>query len=240
MKRFLPLATFLYAATVFAQPATVSPREPALIETISITGTGKVTVTPDRYTFNVGVQTVGATVDDAVRENNQRIAAVVAALKKAGATDAEVRTSNFSIMPQQDYSQGRMPRILGYQVNNTVTVTRKSVTDAGKLLQAALNAGVNTSSGLQFEVSDQSKGRDEGLRGAFNDAKAKASLLAQAAGRTLGRAMSITEGAAAERPPIVYGKAAGVVAQAAVAESVTVESGTQEQTYMVSVIFELK
>lgn len=240
MKRFLPLATIFWALTISAQPATYPPREPALIETISVTGMGKVTVTPDRYTFNVGVQTVGATVDDSVRENNQRIAAVVAALKKAGATDAEVRTSNFSIMPQQDYTQGHMPRILGYQVNNTVTVTRKSVTDAGKLLQAALNAGVNTSSGLQFEVSDLTRGRDEGLRGAFNDAKAKAALLAQAAGRTLGRAMSITEGGAQERPPMVYGKSMGVVAQAAVAESVTVESGTQEQTYTVSVIFELK
>ena len=167
-----------------------------------------------------------------------RTAEVVAALKKAGATESEIRTSNFSIYPQQDYQQGKLPRILGYQVNNSVTVTRDKIGDAGKLLQAALNAGVNTSSGLQFLVSDPSRGRDEGLQAAFTDAKAKASVLARAAGRTLGRALSISEGVEPSRPPIAY-KAMGVAAQA-VSEEVPVESGTQEVSYTVSVTFELK
>jgi uncharacterized protein YggE len=240
MKRFLPLATICFTFAAAAQTAvSMPPREPAFFETVSVTGTGKATLVPDRYSFNVGVQSVAATVDEAVRDNNDRIAAVVAALKKNGATDAEVHTANFSITPQQDYSQGRMPRILGYQVNNTVTVTRKSVADAGKLLQAAINAGVNTSSGLQFEVSDPARGRDEGLRAAFADARAKAALLATAAGRTLGRALSITEGSAPERPPVVYARAMAGVAAAA-QTPVTIEPGTEEQSYTVSVIFELR
>jgi uncharacterized protein YggE len=199
MKRFLPLFITLVAVGALAQTQT-----PSIVpsgETISVTGTGRANVTPDRVTFTVGVQTVADTVEKAVNENNARVAAVVAALKKEGAKDSEVRTANFSIFPQQDYSQGRLPRILGYQVSNNVTVTRDKVADAGRLLQAAVNAGVNTSSGLQFEVADPNKGRDQGLKAAYDDARTKATLLAQAAGRSLGRAVTISEGAAQQPIP---------------------------------------
>lgn len=231
MKRFLILVSIFCAAAVFAQNATPQP------ETVSVTGNGHATVTPDRYSFNVGVQTLALTVDDAVRENNARVAAVIAALKKAGAQEKEIRTSSFSIYPQQDYQQGKMPRITGYQVSNSVTVTRDKVGDAGKLLQAAIGAGVNTASGLQFEVSDPTRGRDEGLRSAFNDARSKAALLASAAGRTLGRALSITEGGAQAPPPIP--RMMAMRAEAAQSE-VPVESGTQELSYSVGVVFELR
>src|SRR5437763_12996288 len=188
MKRFLTLISIVCASATFAQNAT-----PPLVESVTVTGNGHVSLAPDRYTFTVGVQTIAATVDDGARENNARVAAVIAALKQAGAKNDEIRTSSFSIYPQQDYQQGRAPSITGYQISNNVTVTRDKVGDAGKLLQAAINAGVNTSSGLQFEVSDPARGRDEGLRAAFDDAKSKASLLAAAAGRTLGRAITISE-----------------------------------------------
>jgi uncharacterized protein len=230
MKRFLALVTLIFAATAIAQNATPP------IESVTVSGIGRVTLTPDRYTFTVGVQTVAATVDDALRENNSRVAAVIAALKKNGAKDSEIRTSSFSIYPQQDYQQGHLPRITGYQVNNSITVKRDQVGDAGKLLQAAVSAGVNTSSGLQFEVSDPTRGRDEGLRAAFNDAKAKAALLAAAAGRPLGRALYINEDGASQPPPIPRPMAM----KAEVQQEVPVEAGTQELTFSITATFELR
>jgi uncharacterized protein YggE len=234
MKTFL--TALLIATTAFAASAQPAPPE----ETVSVTGTGKATVTPDRFSFNVGVHTVGQTVDAALNENNARVAAVIAALKKAGATDKEIQTSGFSIYPQQDYQQGKLPTILGYQVQNTITVRRPQIGDAGKLLQVAVNAGVNTSSGLQFEVSDPARGRDQGLSAAYADAKAKAALLAQAAGRTLGRALSISEGAQIT-PPRPYPMAGRVAAmESRVQQDVPVEAGSQEVVYTVTVVFQLR
>jgi uncharacterized protein YggE len=239
MQTFLS-AVFLVAATAtFAQsPASVTPFAPQA-ETVSVTGIGRTTLTPDRYTFSVGVQTIAPTVDAAVNENNQRVTSVLAALKKAGAAEKEIRTSNFSIYPQQVYEQGQPPRITGYQVSNNITVTRDKVTDAGKLLQAAVSAGVNVSSGLQFQISDPTRGRDQGLKAAVDDARAKAALLAQAAGRTLGRALTIAEGSAPVPPPRAYGAQMMMMAKADTAE-VPVESGTQEMTFSVSIVFELR
>lgn len=239
MKRFLfTIAAIMTAAAAFGQSQT--PVAPTLVESVSVTGTGKVTMVPDRFTFQVGVQTVAATVDDAVAENNRRVAAVIAALKKAGAADKDIQTSGFNIWPQQDYQEGRMPRITGYQVSNNITVRSEKVDEAGKLLGIAIAAGVNTSSGLQFEVSDPTRGRERGLRSAFDDAKAKAALLAQAAGRSLGRAIVINEGVQNIPMPQPMMRQAMAMEARVAAANVPVEAGTEELNFTVSVTFELR
>jgi uncharacterized protein YggE len=236
MKRFL-----IVVAALALSPAARAQSAPPAPDTVSVTGTGRVRVAPDRFSFNVSVQTTSPTVEEAVNENNTKVAAVIAALKSAGAKAEEIQTSNFSIYPQQDYSQqqqGKLPRVVGYQVSNSITVTKKEVADAGRLLQTAIAAGVNQTSGLSFSVSDSARGRDEGLRAAFADARAKASLLAQAAGRTLGPALTINElGSMTPQPP----RPMGVRAMAAVvAEPVPVESGTEELMFTVSVVFGMR
>lgn len=237
MKRFLVI---LFLATpLVAQQGTQPPREAPMPETVSVTGTGRATLTPDRFSFTAGVQSQAPTVEEAVNQNNAKMSNVIAALKRAGATDQEIRTSNFTVYPQQTYEQGQPPRVVGYQASNNVTVTKKDVGAAGKLLTLAVSAGVNQTSGLNFEVSDPTRGRDDGLRAAFADARAKAALLAQAAGRTLGRALYISEGAGAAPPPRPLG--IGVMqAKAEAVSDVPVESGSHELSYTISVIFELR
>jgi uncharacterized protein len=239
MKRiFVAIVIASSAIAASAQEATNPRHEGASFQTISVNGVGRVTLTPDRFSINVGVQTQALTVEDAVNENNTKVASVIAALKKAGATDQEIRTAGFSIYPQQDYTQGQAPRVVGYQVSNSVTVTKKQIAEAGKLLQAAISAGVNQVSGIQFEVSDQARGRDQGLRAAFEDARSQAAVLAAAAGRTLGRAITITAGTTpgASRPVPLAPR----MAMEAKVSQVPVESGSQELICMVSAVFELQ
>jgi uncharacterized protein len=237
MRTFLAITVAVMGTATAMAQSVVNPTSP-FFQTINVTGTGRTNVIPDRFTFSVGVQTVAETVDSAVNENNARVASVIAALKKAGATDKDIRTSSFSIYPQLDYGQNRLPRILGYQVSNNITVRRENVGDAGRLLQTAVNAGVNTSSGLQFEVSDPARGRDRAMKAAFDEARAKAALLAESAGRKLGAAVSITEGTQAAPPP--YPRPMAMRAEAASVSEVPVEAGTQEVSYTVSVTFELR
>jgi uncharacterized protein YggE len=234
MKRFLIIfATMLCAAGALAQGP-----PPGHVESVTVSGNGRAMLTPDRFTFSVGVQTVAPTVDDAVAENNRRVQNVIAALKRAGAADKDIQTTNFNIYPQQEYGEGRLPRILGYQVNNSVTVRSTKIGDAGRLLGIAIAAGVNTSTGLNFEVSDPARGREQGLKAAFDDAKAKATLLAQAAGRTLGRALLISEGTQPYNPPQPIMRAMAMEAKAS--QDVPVEAGSQELAFMITVTFELR
>lgn len=239
MKAFRILMIVLTMALPVAAQNRVPPLASADPDTISVTGMGRVNLVPDRFSFNVGVQTTAPTVEEAVNQNNARIVAVIAALKKSGATSEEIQTSNFNIYPQQEYEQGKAPRVVGYQVSNSVTVTKKQIADAGRLLQVAIAGGVNQTSGLTFSVSDPARGRDQGLRSAFEDAKAKAALLAQAAGRTLGQAISIIEGSAPSMPPRPTPMVRSMMAKSEVSE-VPVESGSDERSFTVSVIFTMR
>lgn len=239
MLRKLPLVLIALVATA-AVAQTGAP--PAMREfapdTVSVTGTGKVTGTPDRVSFTAGVETSAPTVEAAVNQNNTLTAQVIAALKKAGAKDSEIRTSNFSVMPQYEYVENRRPRVIGFQVVNTVHVRRSNPTEAGKLLTVALQAGANNVSGLVFGVEDQTTLRNKGLQSAVADARAKAELLAMAAGRSVGRALTIVEGTAPMYPPQpMYGKVAAMEARVS---DVPVETGTEELSFTVSVVFELK
>lgn len=225
-------------ATVAAQtPAPPAPREAAAAETVSVSGVGRTTLAPDRASFTIGVQSMATTVPAAVQDNNARVAAIVAAMRKLGAADREIRTSQISIHPQQDHQPNRAPRIVGYHVSNNVTVTRSDPAEVGRYLQAAVDAGANTVSGVTFTVSDPARGRDAALQAAFADARGKAEVLARAAGRTIGRALAITEGTAVTPPHPAF-----VRAQAAEAMKmdVPVEPGAEELTFSVSVVFELR
>jgi hypothetical protein len=218
-------------------PRPVVPREAAEWQTISVIGMGHVTLTPDRASFTAGVQTMAPTLTAATQDNAARMTAVIAALKKAGAGERDLRTFGLSIYPQQAAQEGKAPRIVGYQVSNNVMVTKGDPATIGPLIEAAVQAGANTVSGVTFVVSDNTRGRDAGLQAAFADARAKAEVLARAAGRTAGKALAITEGGAAQ-PPVpmpMFRQRAEAMSMAA-----PVESGAEELTFTVSVIFELQ
>ncbi|HEX7708700.1 MAG TPA: SIMPL domain-containing protein [Thermoanaerobaculia bacterium] len=239
MKRFLPIiALGVAAVTASGQTSPTSVQMTAPADTVSVSGTGRMNLTPDRFTFTVGVHTTGTTVDAAVSENNRRTAAVIAALRKAGAVEGDIQTAQFNIYPQQDYREGQQPRILGYQVTNSINVRSRNVGDAGRLLGIAIGAGVNTSSGINFEVTDPARGRDQGLKAAFDDAHAKATLLARSAGRTLGRAIYISEGTQQHMPPPT--PMPRTMAMEARVSDVPIEAGALEASYQVSVVFEMR
>ena len=62
MKSFRFLLILALSAPVMAQ--TNAPREAALVDTVSVTGTARVRTQPDRFSFTVGVQTQAPTVEE--------------------------------------------------------------------------------------------------------------------------------------------------------------------------------
>lgn len=237
MKSALLIATtMLFPLTVSAQTA---PPMELVRDSVTVSGEAMVSTPPDEVSFTAGVQSVAPTVDAAVAENNRQTRSIIDALKRAGATDAEIRTSNFSIWPQQDYGEGRPPRITGFMVSNQVTVTKKDPAAASRLLTAAVSAGANNVSGLSMNVSNMDRVRAEGLRRAYENARARGQALAEASGRSLGRAITIREGGMDVPPPHPYARGA-VAMESKMSMDVPVEPGSSELHFRVSVVFELR
>ena len=164
--------------------------------TMTLTGSGSVTATPDKAVLNLGVETEAKTADEALLSNNEAMHAVTQVLSDAGLASEDIQTSTFSVSPQVVYpsqSRNERPRITGYKVTNQVRVTIRQISDIGTLLDKAVTAGANRINDISFTVSEPQPLLDEARRLAVRDAMRKAKLFAEEAGVKLGSILSITE-----------------------------------------------
>lgn len=160
-------------------------------EGVLVSGTGQVLGMPDMLRADFGAEARGASVDEALRSANNALARIRDALVKAGVDRADMQTADVEIFPR--YSRGR--GISGYEVSHRLTVKIRQLDKAGATLGAAVAAGGNAArlSGVSFAIEDDSALLAEARKKAFNEAKAKAELYGQQAGRPLGHVVSVTE-----------------------------------------------
>jgi uncharacterized protein YggE len=126
------------------------------------------------------------------------MAAVRAALRRAGIADRDVQTSSVNLFPQyrQDQAAGSAPQITGYQATNELTIRFRDVAATGAILDALVAQGANQISGPSLEVSKPEEALDEARTKALAAARARAELYARATGKRVGRILSISEGGA--------------------------------------------
>lgn len=230
MKRIALLAAGLIVAAALAgglRPEGASAVEgtPAL-DTVTVTGVGVILTVPDRAQISAGVETRAATAKAALAANGTAMQKVIDALRAAGGKD--VTTQTVSLSTAFD-SQGQPD---GYAASNIASATT-TLANAGALIDAAVAAGATTVYGPTLSRSDADALYRQALTKAVGDAKDRGTVLAQAAGRELGRVTAIVEGGSVSPGPF-YAKAE------AATDSTPVVSGPQETSATVSVTYELK
>ena len=229
------------AAAVLGLLAAVSPaladggKMPRII---SLSGHGEVRSTPDIAFVTSGVSTQGNTAAEALAANTKAMTDLFAALKSAGIEDKDIQTSNFSVQPRYDYSNGQAPKLVGYDVSNNVSIKLKKVDTLGALLDTLVQAGSNQITGVSFDVSKPDEAMDEARKLATQDATRKAKLFAQAMGIELGSVMQISEASAGSPPPVPFVR--GVAMMKADAAPVPIAAGEQSIAADVNVIWEIK
>lgn len=171
---------------------------PALAEDnprlIRVSGNAVVALAADTATLQIGVNTKKPTVQEAQKENAALMNAVLDALHAIGIEDQDIMTSQFNVSSQYDYSTssfGQETRTLYYDVQNNVSVTIHDLSLIGQVLDAAMEAGANTSYGISFSSTKQNEAYQKALTRAVEDAMQKANVLAAAAQVSLGRLVSI-------------------------------------------------
>jgi uncharacterized protein YggE len=207
----------------FGHSATTATTPPAS-KTIVVSGDGFVTAVPDRATFGFSIETRAKTATAALAQNSADATAVIAALKNAGVTSANIQTSQVSLNPQTSQDG---TTIVGYAASNSVTV-RTALASAGKIVDAAVGAGANGVSGPSLDVSDQTALYRDALHKAVDNAKLKAQALADATGLSLGAVQSVTEGGSATPFP---------TADKMSAVGAPIEAGTQQIQATVTIMY---
>jgi uncharacterized protein YggE len=227
------LALGACSPTIMAEPAPP-------VRTMSVNGTGQVFLSPDIAYIYIGVHSEEATAAEAVTANNNETQKVIDALKKAGVEAKDIRTTNFSIWPNQQYGPDGQPTGTRYVVDNSVFVTVRKLDELGDLLDSAVAAGANSINSIQFDVADKTEALKKAREEAVKDAKAQAQELADTAGLKLGEMQTISFYDSAPVPyQDTYGKGGGgaAVEQAA---AVPIQPGQLALTVTVSMTYEIK
>ena len=166
-------------------------------EGISVRATGRAAVQPDTVFVNVGVEARDPALAAATADATRRMTAALARLKALGVAETDIVTVGYSVDPvaAPRRTEEEPTRIVAYRVSNVVRVRIRDVAAAGQIVDAAVAAGANTVSALQFTVSDPARAESEARAQAVALAAAKARELAAAAGIPLGAVLSIEEDA---------------------------------------------
>jgi len=220
-------------------PTTINQAAQPPQRTINVSGSGQAYLVPDIAYIYLGVHTELSSASEAVTANNEQTQKMIQALRDFGIDAKDIRTTNFSIWPNERYDPqtGTPTGEKTYVVDNTVYVTVRDLDKLGDLLDTVVAAGANTVNSIQFDVADKDEALKDARAEAVKDAEAKAQELADAAGVKLGEIQSI--GFFDSQPyPIFEGKGGGGadVAQAAV----PIQPGQLTFTVTVSMTYDIK
>ncbi|PTW48769.1 hypothetical protein C8J25_101267 [Sphingomonas faeni] len=181
------------AANAQAAPTTVEPMVPAAGTVLDVTAEGRTTRVPDLATIRAGVVSQSTTAAAALTDNAQRMAKVLASLKRAGVAPRDIATSNVQLAPQYRYADNQPPVITGYQATNTVSIRFRDVGKSGTVLDALVAEGANQIDGPNLSIDKPDAALDEARTDAIAQAKRRADLYAKAAGLRVSRIVSIAE-----------------------------------------------
>jgi uncharacterized protein YggE len=194
--RFLPLVV---AAAALACAASCSEKKEGVRTRLLVTGESDSKVPPDTAVVVLSVVTQSRGALDAQQQNARKSEAVIKAVKAAAGADPEVETSDYSLEPQRDW-QGQMPRIVGYEARNSVSVTTRALDSVGAVIDAATGAGANSVDGVNFILRESNVARGKALGDASRQAMQKAEAMAGAMNGRIVRVVEQREGGFPERP----------------------------------------
>jgi len=228
---------------------------------IYVNGEGKALVKPDIATINFGVTAEAPKSQDAVNQSNEKMSAVLKAVKDSGVEDKDIKTTYYNLSPIYGQDRSILPmgsgvssdssalyypypsstKITGYRLEQQVEVKIRNLDKVNEVIDKVTTAGANNVSGPQFTVDDMEKVREEAREMAIINAKEKAKTLAKQAGLKLDKLMNVSEGYYGY--PMAYGLGGANVSEkdmASPAIAPQIEPGQTEVTINVTLTYRIK
>lgn len=225
------LAIFTHSA--FAQTTAVPPRIP----TLTLTGEGTAEAKPEIAVLQVGVAVTAKVAKDALAENSRLLTAALNAAKEAGIEPRDLQTSGLSLRPDIVRAEKWPHReVIGYQVNNLVTMRVRDISKLGALLDRLVVLGINDIRNISFSVANPAPLVEQARAAAIKDVMDKAQKAAEAANLKIVRVLELNE-SGVETPaprPLVMARAAS-----SPRPEVPVEAGELVYRARVHAVFEI-
>lgn len=169
-------------------------------DVIVTSGEGLVQATPDRAFVSISSEARARTPKEAQQANAQAMTAVQAKLKAIGIGGDAIKTTSVDLQPEFDYQSGKQT-LRGYVARNAIEVRVDDINRVGEVIDASVGSGATSVSGVRFDLKDRDGAEKKALQSAVSDARGRADVLAQAAGRAIDRIVRIDDQNVRSVPP---------------------------------------
>jgi hypothetical protein len=160
-------------------------------DSITVTGHGAATGTPDVVVLRVGAEAMEDSPITAFDTASRSVAAMLAALRQAGLADADLQTSGASV---EQWHESRSD--VHYRGSQQLTAIVRDIEAVGSLVSRVVEAGGAAARlhGLSLSFSDTDAMVRLAREAAWHDAVGRAQQYVELAGRRLGNVVRIAEG----------------------------------------------
>lgn len=252
----LMICTLMIGTVVFTGQNTTAyaSEDDTAKRAISVNGTYSVKVTPDIAYIDMAVKTFDADAKKAQEDNKNKMNNVMEQLKNLGLEDKNIRTVDYIIQPRYEWknvenknTEGTTETkseqiLLGYDVTNNIKVTVEDLQKVGNVIDVTVQEGINDANNIAFGLSEKTKTEKylEALKGAVENAKSKAEVIATVYGIILSVPFSINENGAYFPSPIMYKTAGASVSTATYdrAAATPISGGEMEISANVNVVYQ--
>ena len=220
-------------AVLLSSSCTINKAKPAeQVRTITVTGTGVVTLPADQLTVRFLVRTSEWNVNYARDKNAETTTKVIAKIKEAGVLDNDITTVDYRIT--QDNSNSYPGK---YTVVNYVQVLIRDIDNAGTVIDNAVANGANGLTSFSYSATENPNSVREARTLAVQNAQDAAALIAGASGCKIADVIDIQEG----YNPSSYSRSTNSAMLKSAGNSYTtpIEAGNVEVTSTVTITFSL-
>jgi uncharacterized protein len=144
---------------------------------IKVSGEGEMAIQPDSASVNLGIITESKQVITAQQQNSLEVTKVIDSLISLGITKNNIQTFDYRIESDYDYDQGKQI-FRGYKITHILQVKIEDLSIIGKVVDTAVQNGVNYVSNIQFTLKDKESFYKQVLVMAVNNAIERAKTIA--------------------------------------------------------------
>ncbi len=154
---------------------------------VTVSGSGEILTEPDIAVVGIGVEERASTVDEARRRVNETVTAVLALTRRQGIPEEQVASAALIVRPDYQWlPESRQQKLLGYVVTRRMSIRLTDISELGELFEGVLKLGINQVDPPVFDTARRAGLERQALAAAATDARARATVLADALGMKLG------------------------------------------------------
>lgn len=230
----LGILGFFVASTVFKFRSIDYPRE------ITVSAEGKVFAKPDIALVKLGITTEGWEIKTVVKENTEKMKAVLKEVKNLGIEEKDIQTTRYNLTPRYEWTKEGQRIFKGYVLEQEVRVKIRNFEKIGEIMEKATEKGANLIGDLSFTIDDPEVVREKAREEAIKRAKTKAEKIATQTGIKLKKLINVYEDYAYPVPTTEMMKDYGGIGGGGFTAAPEIQPGEQEVIVRINLVYRIK